>query len=331
VKKIILMLTVSLLLALGVPSSMAESNVQVFFVACADQAVMNLSGTIDPGFDVFYQVFSAASGTGTAITGMRRAQIDGTVAFSERLPYNSGTTVDAGVTASVRVVVGREDNIDSSTMDIFVNDVQDGCADPQNPTGTSVDTGAPVTTPGTVDLGPQIVNPFGGFLNANLSVTAEPIVVIGARTHESFRSVNAGLIFAECDAFPRATPGVIYDNDNIIIFWSWYASTEALAQDHIDHAQYAVTLNRQPFDNVVRSVISKRGANFFVFYTAQIGNIAPGSYGVEYQLTWDQAINDGFDDYGPGTPNSVLRNTCTFNVSRNVSGANPQYNLKFSY
>jgi hypothetical protein len=256
VKKVILMLTVSVLLALGVPSSMAESNVQVFFVACGDQAVINLSGTIDPGFDVFYQVFSAAGGTGSAITAMRHAQLDGTVAFSERLPYNSGATVDAGVTASVRVVVGREDNVDSNTMDIFVNDVQDGCADPQHPTGTSVDTGAPATTPGTVDLGPQIVSPFGGFLNADLSITAEPIVVIGARTHQTYRSPNAGLIFAECDSFPRATPGVVYDSDNIIIFWSWYAKTEALAQDHIDHAQYAVTLNHQPFSNVVRSVIS---------------------------------------------------------------------------
>jgi hypothetical protein len=327
VKKGILILLI--LLALGATSSLAESNIQIFFVACADQAVINLSGTIDPGYDVFYQVFSAAGGGGSAISAQRRAVLDGTVAFSERLPYNAGTTVSSGVVASVRVVVGREDNPAASTIDTTVDDVQDGCADPQNPLGTSQDASIPTTT--EVVIGPPVVSPFGGFLNPDLEVAAEPIVVIGARQRQAYRSPTPGLIFAECtEALPQATPGIIYDTDNVVIFWSWFARTEQQVQDHINNAIYEVTLNRQPFFDVVVSPISKRGPNFFVFYTAQVGNLRPGTYGVQYRVTWETVINDGFADYGPGTDNTQDAGDCQFTITSNPVGGNPRYNLMYS-
>lgn len=320
-----------LLLALGVTTSLAESNIQIFFVACGDQAVINLSGTIDPGFDVFYQVFGGAGGTGTAITAQRRAQVDGTVAFSERLPYNSGATVASGSVASVNVSVARESDASSSTFSTTVNDAQDGCADPQNPVGTSQDAGTSATTT-TVELGPPVVSPLGGFLNPDLAVPSKPIVVIGARPNLSgYRSPTPGLVFAECaEALPRALPGVIYDSDNVVIFWSWYAKTEQQAQDHIDNANYEVTLNHQPFLDVVRTPITKRGPNFFVFYTAEIGNLTPGSYGVELRVTWGQPISDGFADYGPGTANEQDTGTCRFDISRNPGGQTPRFNLMYS-
>lgn len=320
----------ALLLVLGATTSLAESSVQIFFVACADQAVVNLSGTIDPGEDVYYQVFSSAGGAGTAITAMRRAQLDGTVAFSERLPYNSGATVAEGSIGSIRVIVAQEDDIDASTIDTTVNDVQDGCADPQNTIGTSTDASAPATTTTTVDLGPAVVSPFGGFLNPDLSVETQPIVVIGARQQRGYRSPTPGLIFAECTEAPRAEPGLIYDTDNIVIFWSWYASTEAQVQDHLAQANYEVTLNHQPFFDVVVSPIAKRGPNFFVFYTVQVGNLTPGTYGVEYRVTWDAVINDGFADYGPGTANTSDRGTCQFTITSNPAGGSPRYNLMYS-
>jgi len=325
----IVILTLLFALFLGVSSSLAESNVQIFFVACENQAVINLSGTIDAGYDVYYQVFGGAGGTGTALTGVRRASLDGTIAFSDQVAYNSGATLAAGAVGSVHVVVGREDDASRSTLDTTVDDVQDGCANPQNQLGTSQDINAPATTT-TVDLGPQVVSPFGGFLNPDLEATAEPIVVIGARPHPEYRSPTPGLIFAECTEAPRATPGVIYDTDNIVIFWSWYAKTEQEVQDHINHASYAVTLNRQPFLNVVVSPIQKRGPNFFVFYTAQIGNLRPGSYGTQLRLTWDQPITDGYADYGPGTANEVDTGDCRFDVRRNLANETVTYNLMYS-
>lgn len=324
-KKVILILV----FMLGVTSSLAQSNVQIFFVACADQAVVNLSGTVDPGFDVYYQVFAGASGTGTPITALRRAQLDGTVAFSDRLAYNSGATVADGSTASIRVIIAREDDVERSTFDTTVNDVQDGCRDPQNPVGTSQDASVPTTT--TVEVGPPIVSPFGGFLNPDLNIEPQPIVVIGARQQPGYRSPTPGLVFAECtEALPRATPGTIYDTDNVVIFWSWFASTEAQVQDHIANANYEVTLNHQPFFDVVRSPITKRGPNFFVFYTAEIGNLRPGTYGVEYRVTWDTVISDGYADFGPGTANEADSGTCQFTVSPDPIGRNPRYNLMYS-
>jgi hypothetical protein len=200
VKKVILIFV--LILVLGATSGLAESTIQIFFVACADQGIVNFSDTIDPGEDVYYQVLSG----GNAISAMRRAQLDGTVAFSERLPYNSGTTVADGGTASLRVIVASENDIEASSIDTTVNDVQDGCADPQNPVGTSVDATASVA-PTTIDLGPLIVSPFGGFLNPDLTEEVQPIVVIGARPQRGYRSPTPGLIFAECTEAPRAEPG----------------------------------------------------------------------------------------------------------------------------
>src|SRR5215216_4925801 len=84
-----------------------NSSVTVFAVICENQAVVNLSGTMEPAFDVYYQVFSGAQGGGTALTNLRRVQVDGTYAFSEAVPY-SGATVAAGTTGSVKVYIAKE-------------------------------------------------------------------------------------------------------------------------------------------------------------------------------------------------------------------------------
>ena len=41
---------------------------------------------------------------------------------------------------------------------------------------------------------------------------------MGARLSDNFRSETPGLIFAECDAFPLALPGIVYDNDNVTVY-----------------------------------------------------------------------------------------------------------------
>jgi hypothetical protein len=51
----------------------------------------------------------------------------------------------------------------------------------------------------------------------------EPLVKIGARSAQ--RSQTAGLIFAECDRYPLTDPGVLYDTDDLVVFWSWFAKT----------------------------------------------------------------------------------------------------------
>jgi hypothetical protein len=330
-RKLFLVFGVVILLVVGISATMAQSNVEIFFVACESQAVMNLSGEMGTGYDVYYQVFSASSGTGTAITALRQVSVDGTYAFSERVPYNSGAAVAFGGIASAKVIIAREGNSSSTIYETTVDDLQDGCANPLNAVGTSLDTQGDATAAQT-DAGPGIQSPFGGIINPNIVVTPQPLVVIGARqVVVPGRSQTPGMIFAQCDAFPRAEPGVVYDNDNIIVFWSWYAKTQAQVEDHLAHAQYSVTLNTAPFKDVVASPIELRGGDYWVFFTATVGHLSPGRYGVEYKLTWDTGISDGYAEYGPETANLSENGSCTFTIQRNPDNQQiTDYNRSYS-
>jgi hypothetical protein len=304
--------------------------VQIFFVACGDVAIMNLSGTMIAGEDVFYQVFSGSGGTGTALTSLRQVQVDGAFTFSERIAYNTGSTIATGSIGSARVVIARESDSSRTSYDTTVDDLQDGCNNAQNPLGSSLDAGGGAVAATPDSSRPTILSPFGGTINSNLVITPEPAVVIGVRESDNYRSIDPGLIFAECNAFlPQAKPGVVYDTDNVVIFWSWYAKTQEQVQQHVDNAQYSVTLNGAPFDNVELLPIQKRGRNYWAFYIARIGNLRPGGYGVQYKLTWGQQISDGYDNYGPGTSRPELTGSCGFHIRRNEAAAQPSYNPLF--
>lgn len=324
------------LLALGAGVSVAQnttagSSVQIFVVICETQAVVNLSGTMEAGLDVYYQIFPAAGGNGTALTNLRQVQVDGAYAFSENISFVGGT-VPAGSIGSAKVFIAREGNPRSVQSDVFiVDDVQDGCNNAQNPLGTSVDAGAGTTT--TTIPGSNILSPFGGVINPSIVVTPQPLVVIGARSDVTpNRSGTPGVIFAECDNYlPGAAPGLLYDTDNIVIFWSWYARTAQQVQDHIAQAIYEVKLNTAPLVDVQVSPITQRTRNFWVFYTANIGRLRPGGYGVEFKLSWNQAISDGYDEFGPGTDNVSQSATCTFEIKPNPDGIQvTDHNLMYS-
>ncbi|MCA0455222.1 MAG: hypothetical protein LCI00_14700 [Chloroflexi bacterium] len=350
-KKMILVLMtamlVALMLSMGTGAALAQtatatpsgstqfnSSVTIFGVICENQAVVNLNGTMEPAYDVYYQVFSGAQGGGTALTNLRRVQVDGTYAFSEAVPY-SGGTVATGATGSVKVYIAPESAPNSPAGDIFVvDDIQDGCNNAQNPVSSSIDTGAGASsgTTTTTTTSGLIRSPFGGFINSDVPVVAEGAVVIGARQFVNpQRSSTPGVIFAECDAYlPEAAPGLLYDNDNITIFFSWYAKTEAQVLDHLAKAQYSVLFQRAPLVDLNTSAITKIGANYWVFFTANVGNLKPGQYGVEYKLTWSEATFDGYDDYGPGTSNVEQGSTCSFTIERNPDDAQVVYNNIYS-
>ena len=334
-KLLIPMIAGILCIGLGMQAAVAESNVQIFFVACDTRGVMNVSGNMDAGSDVFYQIFAGAGGTGTPLTNMRQLQVDGAYAVSDVMNYNAGSTVAAGGTASAKVYIARESGVTASSTPFVVDDVQDGCNNPQNALVTSTDAGAGGTTTTTTTTGgSNILSPFGGVINPTVTTAPQPLVVIGPRTQVNpLRSATPGVIFAECDQnLPGAAPGLLYDNDNITIFWSWFAKTEQQVQDHLAQAQYDVSLNTAPLQNVGISPITQpNNRNFWVFYTAPIGHLKPGQYGVAMRLTWKQAISDGFDDFGPGTDTEEIFSTCTFQIDKNPQNQNiTDYNLMYS-
>lgn len=312
------------------------STVNYFFVACEDRAIFDLNGTMQAGFDLYVQVFSELDTAGTSLSSQLRIPVDGDYQVSQTVTYPEGTTRLLGQFASATISIASETNPGNSIFSVNVDDTQDGCIEPSFPSVDTVTTGsvgATTTSDGTVVLSSSgIFTPDGGVLNEVLSTPAEPVVQIGARPSEDpdfqpDRTNDPGLIFAECDAFAGADPGLLYDLDNLTVFWSWFAADPDLIRDHLAAAQYEVFLisetgGRQPFPDVtVSPVVQREDGNFWVFYSANLGDgFKPGRYQVSYFVTWQVPINDGFEDFGPGTETPEIFNTCTFDVVDNPFG-----------
>ncbi len=312
--------------ATPVPTTTGPTNsVEGFLVVCADSAVLNFSGTMLVGYDIYYQIFSGSAGSGTAITNVRQVPAAGDFAVSDVVSYNSGVTVAAGGTASANVSVARESDSSRVDFSFVLTDTQDGCNNPTNTLVTSADTGAGSSTTSTnsgAGVTTSILAP-DGVLNPNLS--AEPDVVIGARLSDHFRSDTPGLIFAECDAFPLAEPGIIYDTDDVTIYWSWFAKTQDDMQQHLDNALYHVTLNTAELPMTTRSEPVLRNGDYWVFYTARVGNLRPGHYEVGELVQWANQITDGYNDFGPGTSTTRESGICNFDVKLNPNGTTVEH------
>jgi len=331
-KRTVTLLWLLLLLAGGAVSAQDETDtetdgpqttVEILFVACQDLGVMNLSGTAQPGFDIFYQLFNGSNGSGDPLTGLRRINASGEYNFSERITYANGQLVAPGNIASARVLIAAVDTPDSPDFETFVDDLQDGCNDAQNPLQDSSGDGVdPVveeadTTANTFG----IASPDGGFINNDFN--ADQVVVLGPRDPAAnTRARSPGLVFAQCDAFPSARPGTVYDSDEVRVFWYWFANTRSTLEENLARTNYNIRINNAPvsLDQLIVSPIEQRNSVFYRFYTLPIENLRPGFYKVDFQQTWSQPINDGFENYGPGTANPAIVTGCNFEVTRNPFG-----------
>lgn len=317
------------------------STVDIFGVLCEDRIVLTISGVMQSGYDIYYQVFSQAGGGGTPLTGLRRVQVDGAYSVSDVTTYTGGTLPFSNV-GSFYAAIGREGDAESTLWNNFIDDIQDGCAEPTAPAATTVDSDGTVTGPDTtvtstgatrsgraiadgvfVDTGTSaILSPFGGFLNDGYVPPDKPLVEVGPRDQfENPRQVVPGLVFAECEDYLVAEPGIIYDRDNTIVFWSWFTATEEQMIDHINTVDYSVTYYQTlPLPNPIRTEIQEIDGLYWVFYYSVLGNLRPARYFIEYKVTWDDVHFDGFSEYGPGTDNDTLVSGCEFVVLPNPEG-----------
>lgn len=330
--------------ATSTPTADQTTNVNYFFVACDTSAVLDLNGIIQPNYDVYFQVFRDLGAQGTALTAFQRVSVSGQFQVSPTITYNEGQAIVFGQFASLRLVIARESDPADILYEDVVDDVQDGCTAPSysavaaTTTGTTgatlVDpnTGQPVTpNENNIISSSGIFRPDGGMLNEIYAPIREDVVQIGARPseigREAGRTSNPGLIFAECDAFPLANPGRLFDTDRLVVFWSWFARTQSQVQDHLNNAVYTVLLNGQPFPVVVVSDIRLLSdGNYWVFYTADLGDAwQPGQYRINFQLEWRNKISDGYAQFGPGTRNESIRTSCSFGIEQNPYGVAVQY------
>lgn len=347
-KLMLLMLIILSLVATGVMAQTEEptSSVSFFFAACETQGVIDLNGTMETGYDVYVQLFDQLGGQGQPLSGLIRVSVDGSYQVSATVPFTSGRSLLLGQFASAKISIARESDSSVSQYSGTIDDVQDGCVEPAYGAADTDGVGGGSSTPlidpvtgqviaqGELVSSANIFTPDGGVLNDVYSFPQEATVQIGARPSEvqsrrqiSGRSSDAGLIFAECDQYPLAEPGRLFDTDNLTIFWSWYAKTPAQVQDHINNAQYEVFLTsdyafRQTFPNVqVSQIVRREDGNYYVFYTANLGDgFRPGDYKVDFYLTWDETISDGYASFGPNTANPSFTSSCSFNVELNPFG-----------
>lgn len=349
-KKIMLTLFATAIMIVGTSFAQDEpsSTVFFFFAACENQAVIDLNGTVESGYDVYVQIFDQVGGAGNPLTPLTRVSVSGEYQVSQVLPYNEGQTLLVGQFASAVITIASETDASNVIYTDGIDDVRDTCIDPAYPStdtfvggdaagGGSTPLVDPVTGniigTGEVIASSGIFTPDGGTLNEVFSQPQEAVVQIGARPSDiadqnlAGRVTDPGLIFAECDDYPLADPGIVWDIDNITVFWSWYASSPELVQQHIDNAEYEVFLsspyvNRQPFPDVdVSDIVEREDGNFYVFYVANLGRgFRSGEYRVDYYLTWDTVIDDGYDLFGPGTATEFFLSSCTFDVTGNPYG-----------
>ncbi|MCD4686585.1 MAG: hypothetical protein K8S97_11680, partial [Anaerolineae bacterium] len=54
---------------------------------------------------------------------------------------------------------------------------------------------------------------------------------------------------------------------------------------------------------------------WIIYWYYPVGQLSPGTHVVDYRVTWDEAITDGENDFGPGTPIETNTGNCTFTVT----------------
>jgi hypothetical protein len=126
-------------------------------------------------------------------------------------------------------------------------------------------------------------------------------------------------VLAYCDnrAFGRPAPTNLVAGATIDVFWSWFASTPELVQQHVDNAVYAVQVDGIPLDTWRQyggSIRRQNDGNYYKYWYVPFGPLAAGEHTITYRVTWNAQITDGYDVFGPGTNRESESGTCTFVV-----------------
>ena len=295
-----------------------SSTINWYYSACEDRMVVDLHGTLQAGYDVYYQAFDLFGGLGNPITALRRVSVNGDYSLTQVVNWLGGSTRALGTPISVVFRIGLENDPDVTIFQEASDDYLGECLEPGS-TLEEVD----ILGTGDIIASSGVFTPDGGLLNPVFYEPPEALVQIGARPSDYEvvgRTANPGLIFAECADVEGADPGLIYDTDELLLFWSWFAKTPEQVQDHLNNALYKVELRGMPLPDWSVSEIKQvpGSLNWWVFYTADLGGKwEPGTYGVNFAVRWVNPISDGYESFGPGTENELLDSGCLFTVQRN--------------
>lgn len=311
-----------------------SSSINWYYSACEDRMVVDLYGQMQPDYDLYFQAFDRFGGLGEAITGLTRVEVDGDYALSQEVAWLDGATRMLGTPISVVFRIALETDAESTLFQEPSDDILGLCEEPGEALiveEEEPDAEPPISTS-------SVYAPDGSFLNPVYRRPQEHVVHIGARPSQVYnrdRTANPGLIYAECLDAEGADPGILYDTDEIKIFWSWFAQTREQVQDHVDSARYDVKIDTQTIPDFETSTIKKLpgSRDWWVFYTVSLGDRwRPGGYVISFNVSWSKAITDGYEDFGPGAANERLESGCRFAIQKNPYGVDimperPKYPL----
>jgi uncharacterized protein YgiM (DUF1202 family) len=161
----------------------------------------------------------------------------------------------------------------------------------------------------------------GALLSTADASTAEPgsSAPTQAVTPGQVGVVQGQDVLAICDdpSNRQPPPTNLAAGSTIDIFWFWYARTEQQVRDHIAAANYEVRLDGNligNWRNFTSSIQQRDDGLYYVFWYVRSQPLDAGEHRITYQVTWNNPINDGFEDFGPGTANPLHTGTCTFTV-----------------
>ena len=330
----LVLLSTAIVLSQAQEDSGFTSTVKWFYSACEDRMVVDLEGRMQAGYDLYYQAFDRFGGLGDPLTDLTRVDVDGDYALSQVVHWLNDATRALGTPISVVFRIAQESDPDSTLFQDPSDDYVSECHEP----GVNLTATGEMSVPEDMISSAPVFTPDGAYLNPVYRRPLEHVVHIGARPSqidERGRTANPGLIFAECLDAEGADPGILYDTDEIKIFWSWFAKTREQAQDHIDNAQYVVKIDSQTIPDFQVSSIKRitGDPNFWVFYTVSMGDKwRPAGYVISFVVTWSNPVTDGYEDYGPGTANERLESGCRYAIQKNPYGVDvmperPKYPL----
>ena len=112
-------------------------------------------------------------------------------------------------------------------------------------------------------------------------------------------------------------PPQVTTSDNIYVEWSWFVAAEEHMPEHLEHANYEVQLDGEPLENWTEyaTEMKREGTRYIIYWYYPVGQLSAGDHEITFRLTWDAAISDGYEDFGPGTPNEVDEGNCAFTVT----------------
>ena len=111
-------------------------------------------------------------------------------------------------------------------------------------------------------------------------------------------------------------PPRVTSEDNVYVEWSWFVARQELMEEHLANANYRVSLDGKLLTGWedYATAIRPEGGRWITYWYYPVGKLAAGEHEIEFELTWDETISDGYRQFGPDTSIEVDSGNCNFTV-----------------